>query len=48
MDQVIAHLRENAGSHLDQRLVDLFLGSIDEVNRVRAEVEGRGRRTSAP
>ena len=48
MEQVITHLRENAGSHLDQRLVDLFLGSIDEVNRVRAEVEGRGRRTSAP
>ncbi|HWB21545.1 MAG TPA: PAS domain S-box protein [Gaiellaceae bacterium] len=44
MDQVIAELRQSAGSHLDRHLVDLFLGSIDEVTRVRAEVEGRSRR----
>jgi len=46
LDQVVAELQRSAGNHLDQRLVDLFLGSIDEVVRVRAEVESRGRRWS--
>lgn len=34
MEQVVQYLRENAGSHFEPRLVDLFLGILDQVHAI--------------
>lgn len=37
LEDAVAHLRKGAGSHFDPALVDLFLGSLDEVQEIRAQ-----------